>query len=811
MRSRGLLPAVALGFGLTFVLLLLLTHPPLSTRADPGTYYVREGASGDCSSPTTPCSSIQQAINLATSAGDEVRVATGTYIENLSVDHSVRLRGGWNISFTIQAPVTHPTIVDGSGTHVVTVAVGPGPTLIEGFTIQNGPDGIHLYTGTVTVAMNTVRDVTRQGIEIEDGHVLLENNLFTNIAREGIEIDGGTVIVRSNKVYTTGRHGIIVEGGTTLIEGNILRAVAENPADDYHGIEIAGNQVVSGNQVSDIDDRGIYAYGGNCAIINNTIHGTGGDGIRTAPSSINVEIRGNRVSNSGNDGIDARGMVVTVADNHIHTTGDRGINAEDGALTITDNTVYHTNGDGVRTAGSSTQIEIRSNSVYTAGNDGIDARGAIIAIMHNTVSGCADNGIRSEGDEAALIEANWMLDNAVGLAIRDALVFTITNNVIGDHITASVELTGTGTGLLYHNTLVGSGTGVQGTGLAVLEPLTLTLVNNIVVSHNVGISATAGAALLVRDTLLWGNGDDPISGTVAVPVPPLFVAPRQQDYHLLPGSPAIDAGTDVGVADDVDGDPRPIGALPDVGADEFPAALRVTKWARPMLVQPGAPLTYTIHVTNTGIVTLTATITDILPDHAIPTGYYTWTGILAPTSAGAPGGVWTETVVITVETDYAGPLTNVVQVMTDEGARGVYTHTLAPDLAVTKRAAPSNLVESGAPLKYTIYVTNTGNFILRATITDTLPVHIAQGKTSGGTSLMPGQQITWAATIPAPHGVWSETMVVTVEMGYVGPLTNVVQVATAEGVTGVHTETSTVFKRSFIYLPLVMRNYQLSL
>lgn len=40
-------------------------------------------------------------------------------------------------------------------------------------------------------------------------------------------------------------------------------------------------------------------------------------------------------------------------------------------------------------------------------------------------------------------------------------------------------------------------------------------------------------------------------------------------YHLQGGAAAINAGVDAGVATDIDGEPRPSGGLPDVGADEF--------------------------------------------------------------------------------------------------------------------------------------------------------------------------------------------------------------------------------------------------
>jgi len=66
----------------------------------------------------------------------------------------------------------------------------------------------------------------------------------------------------------------------------------------------------------------------------------------------------------------------------------------------------------------------------------------------------------------------------------------------------------------------------------------------------------------------------------------------------------------------------------------------------------GSPLTYALHVTNTGTVSLTATITDVLPLHVTPGGSLVWT----PPPL-LPGEAWTETVAVTVELGYTGPLT----------------------------------------------------------------------------------------------------------------------------------------------------------
>ena len=109
------------------------------------------------------------------------------------------------------------------------------------------------------------------------------------------------------------------------------------------------------------------------------------------------------------------------------------------------------------------------------------------------------------------------------------------------------------------------------------------------------------------------------------------------------------------------------GLLYGVNLDVFQlyTSLEVSKQATPNPVRPGAPLIYTLSVTNTSGITLTATITDILPDYVTPTSVHTWT----PPPI-APDGVWTEQVTATVQMGYCGPLTNEVQIATEERATG---------------------------------------------------------------------------------------------------------------------------------------------
>jgi uncharacterized repeat protein (TIGR01451 family) len=178
-----------------------------------------------------------------------------------------------------------------------------------------------------------------------------------------------------------------------------------------------------------------------------------------------------------------------------------------------------------------------------------------------------------------------------------------------------------------------------------------------------------------------------------------------------------------------------------------------------------------------------------------------------------PQGVWTDTVVVIVETDYSGPLVNVVEVTADEDVSGRYVHTLAPGLEVFKQAR-ADTVWAGEQLTYTLTVTNTGNFDLHATVTGTLPLSVTLDEASGGTLASPGGTVvlpegrvavTWTPVITAPGGPWMGRIVVTVDEGYAGPLTNLVEVATKEGVQG--SDSVTVIASRRLYLPLVVREF----
>jgi hypothetical protein len=93
----------------------------------------------------------------------------------------------------------------------------------------------------------------------------------------------------------------------------------------------------------------------------------------------------------------------------------------------------------------------------------------------------------------------------------------------------------------------------------------------------------ANSSPTITNCILWNDSPDELSGygvpsvtysdiqggyvgTGNIDADPLFSG---DGYHLTAGSPCIDAGTDAGVYEDIDGDARPTGAGHDMGCDEF--------------------------------------------------------------------------------------------------------------------------------------------------------------------------------------------------------------------------------------------------
>lgn len=420
------------------------------------------------------------------------------------------------------------------------------------------------------------------------------------------------------------------------------------------GFALTGGDATS-ETVGPHQGGGVYIAADNVLLINNIIS----DNLATTSSSITDTGRGGGIFVSGASSsvvISANQILSNVAGaGGPGTIGQGGGVFAQGAVTLANNLI------------ASNQAR-SDGSLFGYGGGAHITNGVVRGNQFISNSASNGGGIASLSDtlfEANLSRgttgANFLVEAGGSSAVRN-------NFILESNCPTGVSPGGSAVSVV-NNTIAGCNQGVY-----VPPGMSPPISNNLFFSNVTAITGEGTPPLDYNG--FWLNGTDfnvsgTLTGTHNVFADPLFVDPAAGDYHLQFGSPMMDAGTGAGAPpDDYDGDLRPTGAGVDIGADEVAASLEVAKQASPDPVQAGDLLTYTLSVTNTGGVSLTATITDILPAEVTPTGILTWAPIIT-----APGGAWTQQLVVTVASGYSGTLTNTLEVTTLEGASGFLTET----------------------------------------------------------------------------------------------------------------------------------------
>lgn len=388
---------------------------------------------------------------------------------------------------------------------------------------------------------------------------------------------------------------------------------------------------------------------------------------RIAPVIEGLRITGGYAAEDGG-GVHVIQATATLSDNHVFgntASHGGGLYLRASAATLRGNTVASNTADfggGLYLQGGDAKLS--GNTIYA--NTAITAGGGLLLWLN---------------DKATLSGNTFTVNVAKyggGLCLHRSDA-ALTNNVVVDN-----QASDAGSGLyiwgssprLLHTTIARNAGG-EGSGVYITDYKgtysNVGLVNTIVAIHKMGINVTAGNGATLNGTLWYGNtggdhgGDGAVNaGTRNYWGNPNFLAPDAGDYHISATSAAVDKVLDIGAPVDMDGDQRPRGNGYDIGADELPSPLSVVIQASPIPVKAGEQLTYTIRVANFGVISLTATITNILPSHVTPTGVRTWATNLVP----GDDWRWTQQVIVTVEAGYRGLLTSTVYVTTDEGETG---------------------------------------------------------------------------------------------------------------------------------------------
>ncbi|MGC4785736.1 DUF11 domain-containing protein [Micromonospora zamorensis] len=239
--------------------------------------------------------------------------------------------------------------------------------------------------------------------------------------------------------------------------------------------------------------------------------------------------------------------------------------------------------------------------------------------------------------------------------------------------------------------------------------------------------------------------------------------------------------------------------------------LAVVKTGTPSPYVPGAPLSYTVTVTNGGPSNAVgATVVDDLPE---PLSGFTWTceasagstcaasgtGDISDTVTVLPGGSLVYTITGTVPSGTTGDLTNTVTVTPPEGVSdpdctpSCQSTVVTPagpvvDLVVVKTGTPNPYVP-GAALSYTVTVTNGGpSNAVGVTVADSLPAPLSGftwicEATAGSTCAASGTGNINDTVTVLPGGSLVYTISGTVPSGTTGDLSNTVTVTPPAGLS----------------------------
>lgn len=509
MRRRILRAALAISLGLALAMLLLWTAARGPARAASDLHCVNQSGTGCDTACGGGCyDSVQSAINAAGWA-HEIHIAGGVYTDPAGtvavITKELRIFGGFDQSGAVHDPDLYRTTLDARWGGSVISITNAGDVLMEFLTFTHG-DG----------SGNCGTNGCGGGVYAKDTHLHVGECVITdNVANAS-----GTM-GRGGGIYAyTGSGGIVEIWGNHIVSNTANTDSSSTSYSTGGGVYVryATTTTLEANEIlnnvgssagSGGEGGGIYLYGVTQAdLLTNTIRGN--------------EAAGHNFSGSGG-GIYIFGFKAYLSGNLIDSNS------------AAPNWAGH--GGGVYV---STQTEAHLTRNIIISNTCASAKSGFLA---------PGGGIYVASSDPVTLSNNLVARNT-------ASSFGGGGGVYVDHLAP------VGPVLIANNTVADNVNG----GVQVNRNVTLTLTNNVIAGHTMGVTnKRPTSSTVLADTNLFSNTLDPITGTNGIREDPLLTA----DYRPHVGSPAIDAGLPIPwLTTDLDGNSRPEGSAYDIGAFE---------------------------------------------------------------------------------------------------------------------------------------------------------------------------------------------------------------------------------------------------
>jgi hypothetical protein len=242
-----------------------------------------------------------------------------------------------------------------------------------------------------------------------------------------------------------------------------------------------------------------------------------------------------------------------------------------GAVVLVERCAFDDNGLGLECLNGST-CKLHDSTITRPRTAGVRSLGSRLTVVGTTIEGAgAPAGIWCQGQTCALERTRVIGGARAGLAVLDAELRVVNSAFVENGVAEAV--------------------GEWNGGVALSTAAARAFANNTVYGNRAGEGEVAGVRCshptTLLNSILWGNAGAqvdakcaPVASDVDQDLPPgagnfrldpmlLSTASGAVDVHLKPGSPCVDRGDSAGApARDIDGDDRPMGLKPDVGADE---------------------------------------------------------------------------------------------------------------------------------------------------------------------------------------------------------------------------------------------------